>query len=85
MFENTALEAVWQVYLAGIIGFTGLGISFYRNCIMEDQEELEKERVRSEEFERRKEDFRNQEEESNRLLKERHKRLDNVTNTKRWS
>jgi hypothetical protein len=44
MFENTALEAVWQVYLAGIIGFTGLGISFYRNCIMEDQEELEKER-----------------------------------------
>jgi hypothetical protein len=52
---------------------------------MEDQEELEKERVRSEEFERRKEDFRNQEEESNRLLKERHKRLDNVTNTKRWS
>lgn len=77
MFENTALEAVWQVYLAGAIGFTGLGISFYRNCIMEDEEEIEKERVRNE-------DFRNQEEESNRLLKERHKRLDNITNTKRW-
>ncbi|GAB6742487.1 hypothetical protein bcgnr5412_55610 [Bacillus cereus] len=83
MFENTVLEGVWHVYLAGIIGFTGLGISFYRNCIMEDEEEIEK--ARNEEFERKKQDFKNQEEESQRLLKERHKRLENITNTKRWS
>ncbi|MED3476533.1 hypothetical protein P4520_17350 [Bacillus thuringiensis] len=85
MFENTALEGVYHVYLAAFLGFTTLGFSFYRNCIQDDKIFEEKRKEINEEFERRKEDLRNQEEESLRLLKERHKRLDGISRTKRWN
>ncbi|MDX5880815.1 MULTISPECIES: hypothetical protein [unclassified Bacillus cereus group] len=85
MFEGTALYGVWHVFLAGFLGFTTLGFSFYRNCIIADKIFEEERKKMDEEYERRKKDLRNQEEESLRLLKERHKRLDGITNTKRWS
>ncbi|HGP3677491.1 TPA: hypothetical protein ACLIVI_005419 [Bacillus pacificus] len=85
MFEGTALYGVWHVFFAGFLGFTTLGFSFYRNCIKSDEIYEEKRREINEEFERRKEELKNKEEESLRLLKERHKRLDGIPRTKRWS
>lgn len=85
MFEGTDLYGVWHVYLAAVLGFTTLGFSFYRNCIRPDKIFEEERKKMNEEFERRKEDLRNQQEESLRLLKESHKRLDGIPHTKRWS
>ncbi|HDR8041852.1 TPA: hypothetical protein QCZ17_004166 [Bacillus cereus] len=53
MFENTALEGVYHVYLAAFLGFTTLGFSFYRNCIQDDKIFEEKRKEINEEFERR--------------------------------